>query len=52
MEFVFLYGGSINSDNVIEHIDDECVDGVLVGGASVKADEIKSIVYKIDKFLT
>jgi triosephosphate isomerase len=39
-----LYGGSVNSANVAEFISQPEIDGALVGGASLKADEFISIV--------
>lgn len=33
-----LYGGSVNSQNIVSYISQESVDGVLVGHASTKAD--------------
>jgi triosephosphate isomerase len=39
-----LYGGSVTSSNVAEFITEADIDGALVGGASLKADEFVSIV--------
>ena len=39
-----LYGGSVKSSNVAGFVTKENIDGVLVGGASLKADEFKAIV--------
>ncbi|MCJ7653714.1 MAG: triose-phosphate isomerase [Dehalococcoidia bacterium] len=39
-----LYGGSVTSSNIAEFIAEADVDGALVGGASLKADEFVSIV--------
>jgi triosephosphate isomerase len=39
-----LYGGSVNSANAHKIMALEGVDGVLVGGASIKADEWKKII--------
>lgn len=39
-----LYGGSVKSSNVAGFVATENIDGVLVGGASLKADEFKAIV--------
>ncbi|MFQ6484097.1 triose-phosphate isomerase [Brachybacterium epidermidis] len=39
-----LYGGSVKSSNVAELMTKEDVDGALVGGASLKADEFAKIV--------
>jgi len=38
------YGGSVNGSNIVEFISQPDVDGALVGGASLKADEFFSIV--------
>jgi triosephosphate isomerase len=38
-----LYGGSVKSSNVSEIMEKENVDGALVGGASLKADEFAKI---------
>ena len=39
-----LYGGSVKADNTDEIISQPEIDGALVGGASLKADQFKSIV--------
>jgi triosephosphate isomerase len=39
-----LYGGSVNSANIAEFIKQPEIDGALVGGASIKADEFIGIV--------
>ena len=39
-----LYGGSVKPGNASEIIGLDNVDGVLVGGASLKADEFSRIV--------
>jgi len=41
-----LYGGSVSSDNCDSFLGVEGVDGLLIGGASLKADEFASIVEK------
>jgi triosephosphate isomerase len=41
-----LYGGSVTSANVAEFISLPEIDGALVGGASLKADEFVGIVEK------
>lgn len=40
----FLYGGSVKSDNVAAFMREPDIDGVLVGGASLDADEFSRIV--------
>lgn len=47
--FRVIYGGSINSENVKDFVDQENIDGVLVGGASVDADELYKIASSISK---
>jgi len=42
-----LYGGSVNSANIAEFISHPEIDGALVGGASLKAEEFVSIVEQI-----
>ncbi len=39
-----LYGGSVTAGNIAEFINQPEIDGALVGGASIKADEFLSIV--------
>ncbi|MFC1938190.1 triose-phosphate isomerase [Chloroflexota bacterium] len=39
-----LYGGSVTADNTVEFMQQPEVDGALVGGASLKADQFLSIV--------
>jgi triosephosphate isomerase (TIM) len=41
-----LYGGSVTSANVAEFVSHPEIDGALVGGASLKAEEFMSIVRK------
>lgn len=43
-ETPILYGGSVTADNIGEFIAQGEIDGALVGGASLKADEFISIV--------
>jgi triosephosphate isomerase len=43
-EVGILYGGSVTSDNIAEFMSQPEIDGALVGGASLKADEFLSIV--------
>lgn len=47
IEFV-LYGGSFNESNFGQIISIDCVDGALIGGASLKPDLIVNMVKKID----
>ncbi len=39
-----LYGGSVTADNIAEFIQQPEIDGALVGGASLKADQFLNIV--------
>ncbi|MFC2034041.1 triose-phosphate isomerase [Chloroflexota bacterium] len=39
-----LYGGSVTADNVVEFMSQTEIDGALVGGASLKADQFVSMV--------
>jgi triosephosphate isomerase len=39
-----LYGGSVTADNAAEFMQQPDIDGALVGGASLKADQFLSIV--------
>lgn len=43
-EVRLLYGGSVTSNNIAEFVSQPEIDGALVGGASLKADEFSSIV--------
>jgi triosephosphate isomerase len=43
-EVRLLYGGSVTSNNIAEFVFQPEIDGALVGGASLKADEFSSIV--------
>jgi len=39
-----LYGGSVTSSNIDEFLSEPAIDGALVGGASLKVDEMAGIV--------
>ena len=39
-----LYGGSVTGDNIAEFVQQSEIDGALVGGASINADQFLSIV--------
>ena len=43
-ELRILYGGSVTADNTAEFMQQPEIDGALVGGASLKADQFLSIV--------
>ncbi len=40
----FLYGGSVNGKNAADYVQLREIDGALVGGASLKAEEFKKII--------
>jgi triosephosphate isomerase len=43
-EVPILYGGSVTSANIDEFLAEPSIDGALVGGASLKPDEMAGIV--------
>ena len=43
-----LYGGSVKPENIKEYVDDQNIDGALVGGASLKSE---SFIQMIDNLL-
>jgi triosephosphate isomerase len=49
--FAILYGGSVNGENAYAFLRESCVDGLLVGGASVKIHQLKDIVEAACKVL-
>ena len=40
----FLYGGSVSSKNIKGIIENSNIDGVLIGGSSLDAEEISKII--------
>ncbi len=44
-----LYGGSVTADNITEFVNQPEIDGALVGGASLKANQFLSIVKQTSK---
>ena len=42
-----LYGGSVKPNNIKEYLDDEHIDGALVGGASLKAESFIEMIENI-----
>lgn len=44
-----VYGGSVKSSNAAEILAEDTVDGVLVGGASLKAEEFGAIIAGVKK---
>ena len=49
-EVRILYGGSVTADNVVEFVKQSEIDGALVGGACLKADQFMSIVKQTSEF--
>lgn len=45
-----LYGGSVTAENITEFIKQSDIDGALVGGASLKAEQFTGIVRKTAEF--
>jgi triosephosphate isomerase len=46
---IILYGGSVRAENASAYFEEPHVDGVLVGGASVKMDSWQAIVAAAQK---
>jgi len=44
-----IYGGSVNSKNISDYLNEKEIDGVLVGGASVNLKELKEILRTLKK---
>ena len=44
-----LYGGSVNANNISDYVQNENIDGVLVGGASLDPDSFVSISRQISR---
>ncbi len=44
---IIQYGGSVNKENAKEYLSQNNVDGVLVGGASLKLEDFKDIISSI-----
>lgn len=49
LETKILYGGSVSCKNIMDFCSLDSIDGVLVGGASLKIDEVKSMLLQIQK---
>ncbi len=45
--FIIQYGGSVNSSNVKELMNEPNIDGALIGGASLKAESFLSIINNV-----
>ncbi len=46
-----LYGGSVTGKNILDFVKYEEIDGALVGGASLKQNEIRTIIEQISKWM-
>ena len=44
-----LYGGSVKPNNIKEYLDDENIDGALVGGASLQPDSFIEMIASIEE---
>lgn len=44
-----LYGGSVNSENALSYIKEAKMDGLLIGGASLKAQEFIKIIKNVSE---
>ncbi len=49
-KFAVIYGGSVNSKNVFKFLDEGEMEGALVGGASLKAEEFLKIVRSVTDY--
>ncbi len=47
-KMTFLYGGSVNSQNLKNYLNYKEIDGVLVGGASLQKEEIKQMITNLN----
>ncbi|MBI5071556.1 triose-phosphate isomerase [Candidatus Falkowbacteria bacterium] len=45
--FQIIYGGSVDSKNIKDFVDRENIDGVLVGGASLKVEEFVKMIKQL-----
>ena len=43
-EVPLLYGGSVNPDNIAGFVEEGCIHGALVGGASLRADQFLQVI--------
>ncbi len=48
--FRFLYGGSVNRKNVADYVQLKEIDGALVGGASLRAGEFKTMIELVARY--
>ena len=45
---IFIYGGSVNKDNVLEYLSSPGINGVLVGSASLNKNSVEEMLNIID----
>ena len=45
---IFIYGGSVNKDNILEYLSSPEIGGVLVGSASLDKDSVEEMLNIID----
>ena len=45
---IFIYGGSVNKDNVLEYLSSPEINGVLVGSASLDKNSVEEMLNIID----
>ena len=45
---IFIYGGSVNKDNVLEYLSSPDINGVLVGSASLNKNSVEEMLNIID----
>ena len=50
-DIAVLYGGSVNSENVLSYLTLNTVDGVLAGGASTKLDTFTQLIKIAEKYV-
>ena len=43
-----LYGGSVNKENIKDFLEQDCIDGALIGSASLNSEQFLSIIQTID----
>ena len=43
-----LYGGSVNANNVLDYLEDDNIDGALIGTASLKLEDFMAVIDKVD----
>ncbi|MQG51812.1 MAG: triose-phosphate isomerase, partial [SAR202 cluster bacterium] len=43
-----LYGGSVSKENIKDFLMQDCIDGALIGSASLNSEQFLSIIQTID----